>query len=77
VHNNNNSNLKQRKQQQHLHHQQQQQNHHQQQKQQQQQHPINRREMKRHLLKDIGFHFFSEDAPTPIPLTNQVNLSLT
>jgi hypothetical protein len=33
--------------------------------------------MKRHLLKDIGFHFFSEDAPTPIPLTNQVNLSLT
>ena len=30
------------------------------------------REDLRHLLKEICFNFFSEDAPSPIPLTNQV-----
>ena len=66
VHNNNNNNLKKRKQQQHQPPQQIKHD------QQIKHHPINRRELKRHLLKEIGFNFFSEDAPTPIPLTNQV-----
>ena len=31
-----------------------------------------RKEEKRHLLKEIFYNFFSEDAPSPVPLTNQV-----
>jgi hypothetical protein len=33
-------------------------------------------EDRRHILKEIGLSFFSEDAPSPIPLSNQVFLSL-